>query len=305
MFAYEVLTEDDESIHPKAGEPVFAGVSGEFRPITFTKSGHGLSNGQQVRVSGVVEQTDLTSIVKGQSYYVVGVDGDAFQLSPTLNGLSLAETATEFAPVSFSILPEGVHSYRVDEVEVLQTPLEAKPYEFTVVQAIKDNELVRVEFDGSLPGFPTSGEIYRAKAVPSEPTAPSDPKIQVFPASDEDVTNQNSTPIEPPGADLLFIGAARLTAFMPFGENAFEYPPEPSAVDYDASTNTPNLDDSPAMGDIQQGNRYRVTEGGDFFTTAVTPGQILVASQDDPTSLAHWSIEAPELIPEAKRPRTE
>jgi len=60
-----------------------------------------------------------------------------------------------------------------------------------------------------------------------------------------------------------------------------------NAGGYDASTNTPDLDTSPSG--ILDGDTYHVTVAGDFFTEAVVPGDFLVANQDDPTTLAHWS----------------
>lgn len=58
--------------------------------------------------------------------------------------------------------------------------------------------------------------------------------------------------------------------------------------DYDASANTPDLDTAPA--DIVKYDTYTVSVAGTFFATAVTPGDILVAQQDDPTVEAHWLI---------------
>ncbi|MBW6491863.1 MAG: hypothetical protein K0B15_11795 [Lentimicrobium sp.] len=59
---------------------------------------------------------------------------------------------------------------------------------------------------------------------------------------------------------------------------------------YDAATNTPNLDTSPTAGTIKQGYTYVVTVAGTFYTEAVQVGDMLVAKQDDPTTLAHWTL---------------
>ena len=57
---------------------------------------------------------------------------------------------------------------------------------------------------------------------------------------------------------------------------------------YNASTNTPNLDSSPTG--VKQGFTYTVTADGDFFTEQVRVGDIIIAEQDDPTTVAHWTI---------------
>lgn len=64
---------------------------------------------------------------------------------------------------------------------------------------------------------------------------------------------------------------------------------------YDASTNTPDLDVSPS-GSIQKGDVYTVSVAGDFFTEAVEPGDTLRALQDAPTTLAHWARGQTNLI---------
>jgi hypothetical protein len=56
---------------------------------------------------------------------------------------------------------------------------------------------------------------------------------------------------------------------------------------YNATTNTPDLDTSPSG--VFQGDMYTVTAPGVFFTEAVEAGDVLIANQDDPTTLAHWT----------------
>ena len=57
---------------------------------------------------------------------------------------------------------------------------------------------------------------------------------------------------------------------------------------YDAATNTPDLDTSPSG--ICYGWTYVVLVGGTFFTETVDVGDQLIALQNDPTQLSHWSI---------------
>jgi len=58
---------------------------------------------------------------------------------------------------------------------------------------------------------------------------------------------------------------------------------------YDASTNTPNLDNNPSPNPIKKGWTYTVTVAGLFFTEQVRVGDVLIAEQDAPTALADWT----------------
>ena len=55
---------------------------------------------------------------------------------------------------------------------------------------------------------------------------------------------------------------------------------------YDATTNTPDLDTSPSG--VLKGYAYVVTTAGDFFAEAVEIGDVLISKQDNPTILEHW-----------------
>jgi hypothetical protein len=57
---------------------------------------------------------------------------------------------------------------------------------------------------------------------------------------------------------------------------------------YNASTNTPNLD-NPPTGTINRGFTYTVTADGLFFTEQVRVGDLLIANVDTPTTLADWT----------------
>lgn len=63
---------------------------------------------------------------------------------------------------------------------------------------------------------------------------------------------------------------------------------------YDAATNTPDLDVSPSG--IKKGDVYFVSVAGTFFTEAVEIGDVLRALQDNPTALAHWAVTQANLI---------
>lgn len=58
---------------------------------------------------------------------------------------------------------------------------------------------------------------------------------------------------------------------------------------YDAATNTPMIDVTPIAG-IKNGWTYTVTAAGTFFTEPVQIGDMIIAKQDTPTTLAHWTI---------------
>ena len=56
---------------------------------------------------------------------------------------------------------------------------------------------------------------------------------------------------------------------------------------YNAATNTPDLDTTPSG--IKKADCYTVSAAGTFFTELVEIGDVLIADQDDPTALAHWT----------------
>ena len=58
---------------------------------------------------------------------------------------------------------------------------------------------------------------------------------------------------------------------------------------YDAATNTPLLDATPIAG-IKNGWTYVITAAGTFFTEPVQIGDMIISKQDNPTTLAHWTI---------------
>lgn len=68
---------------------------------------------------------------------------------------------------------------------------------------------------------------------------------------------------------------------------------------YNAGTNVPDLDSVPSAG-IKNGWTYVVTAAGTFFSEDVQVGDMLIAKQDVPTTLAHWTIvnkNIPDIVP--------
>lgn len=57
---------------------------------------------------------------------------------------------------------------------------------------------------------------------------------------------------------------------------------------YDAATNTPNLDSAPTAGSIKKGDMYVVSVDGLFYSEQMRAGDVLIAKQDDPTTVDHW-----------------
>lgn len=57
---------------------------------------------------------------------------------------------------------------------------------------------------------------------------------------------------------------------------------------YDASANSPNLDNSPSAGTIFKGDMYVVSVAGTFFTEDVQVGDTLIAKVDDAAALTDW-----------------
>ena len=59
---------------------------------------------------------------------------------------------------------------------------------------------------------------------------------------------------------------------------------------YNAATNSPDLDTSPSSA-IQSGWLWAVTVGGDFFSEAVTPGDLIFANVDNPgATFSNWTV---------------
>jgi hypothetical protein len=67
---------------------------------------------------------------------------------------------------------------------------------------------------------------------------------------------------------------------------------------YNADTNSPNLDSTPIAG-IKKGWTYVVSVAGTFFTEPVDAGDMVIAKQNDPTTLSHWALinkNIPEVL---------
>ena len=56
---------------------------------------------------------------------------------------------------------------------------------------------------------------------------------------------------------------------------------------YDAGANSPDLDTSPSG--VKKGDAYTVSVTGTFFTEVLEVGDVIIADQDDPTLLTHWT----------------
>jgi hypothetical protein len=57
---------------------------------------------------------------------------------------------------------------------------------------------------------------------------------------------------------------------------------------YNASTNSPDLDCSPTACSIKKGDQYVISVSGTFFTEAMQAGDSIIAQQDNPNILSHW-----------------
>lgn len=68
-------------------------------------------------------------------------------------------------------------------------------------------------------------------------------------------------------------------------------------IEYNAATNTPDLDVSPSG--ISAGDFYYVTVAGTFFTTPVNINDHLIATKDNPTIESDWIIGGQGNIPHA------
>lgn len=68
---------------------------------------------------------------------------------------------------------------------------------------------------------------------------------------------------------------------------------------YNAATDTPSLDDGSPIAGILTGDTYTTTVAGDFFSASdpLEIGDVLIANQDSPTTVAHWTIVQANLTP--------
>ena len=57
---------------------------------------------------------------------------------------------------------------------------------------------------------------------------------------------------------------------------------------YDASADSPSLDDGSPISGILKGDHYVVSVAGDFFTETMQVGDSIIAKADSPTALANW-----------------
>ena len=57
---------------------------------------------------------------------------------------------------------------------------------------------------------------------------------------------------------------------------------------YDASSDSPSLDDGSPISGILAGDHYVVSVAGTFFTEVLQAGDSIISKQDSPTTLAHW-----------------
>jgi hypothetical protein len=67
---------------------------------------------------------------------------------------------------------------------------------------------------------------------------------------------------------------------------------------YDAFNNTPKLDETPIP--VTQGWTYVVIAAGTFYSEEVQVGDMLIAKQNNPTILAHWTVvnkNIPDIVP--------
>ena len=57
---------------------------------------------------------------------------------------------------------------------------------------------------------------------------------------------------------------------------------------YDASADSPSLDDGSPIAGIVAGDHYVVSTAGTFFTESLQAGDSIIAKQDSPTAITHW-----------------
>ena len=65
---------------------------------------------------------------------------------------------------------------------------------------------------------------------------------------------------------------------------------------YDASANSPNLDNSPTAGTILTGDHYVVSVAGTFYTESLQVGDSLISEVDNPSAITDWIITNSQIV---------
>ena len=91
---------------------------------------------------------------------------------------------------------------------------------------------------------------------------------------DEDAMGSNSDTKVPTQQSVIAYVASQLTSDIAL------------KGDYNASTNSPDLDSSPSG--IKLGDHYVVSVAGSLYAEALQAGDSIIAKRDDPTEIAHW-----------------
>lgn len=97
---------------------------------------------------------------------------------------------------------------------------------------------------------------------------------------DEDTMSSNDATKVASQQSIVAYVTAQIAAALTSGMNFIG--------EYNASTNSPDLDTSPSG--INIGDTYVVSAAGTFFSEDVQIGDTLISKQDNPTTLAHWVL---------------
>ena len=65
---------------------------------------------------------------------------------------------------------------------------------------------------------------------------------------------------------------------------------------YNATTNSPNLDNNPTAGTILKGDHYVVSNAGTFYSEALQEGDSLISEVDNPSAVTDWIITNSQIV---------
>jgi len=235
-------------------------------------------------LAGVMSAADKTKLDGIESNAKDDQNASEVPVSPTVNGNSNVQTALEDHESRIDDLEGDTHiAVTLDAGGTTQDTLDLAGQELTV-------NLVTVSTDGAmsasdkvkLNGIEAGADVTDAANVNAAgATMNNDTTIagNSWFLDEDNMASNSATKTISQQSLVAYVGSeisAALTSGMDFKGS------------YNASTNTPNLDVSPIATNI--GDTYVISAAGNFFAESVQVGDMIIAQQNSPTTLAHWVV---------------
>ena len=206
--------------------------------------------------------TSPSGILQAYSY-AVNAAGDFFDVSVKVGDVIVSIQDNPSAKDHWLILQANLDHEAIkiqyesnDDTNEYNDADKAKVDNITVTQAVDLNEIERKANDAVL-------------------NADRDASVMAFVIDEDDMSSDSDTKIPTQQSVKAFVQSSVVGLYDHRGN-------------YNASTNSPDLDTSPSG--VLKADTYKVSVAGTFFTEDVQAGDILIADQADPTLLGHWTI---------------